>query len=158
MAIAGSCLCGGVLFEIDKAAGPVEICHCNRCRKSSGAGGLPMVGVFSKDYRLVSGKDLIATYAALILYEPPAYHSAFCSRCGSPVPLVSDEAEFLEIPAGLFDDDPQIKPDKHIFVEFVPPWDMITDSLPQYTIRDLVKERRGVELPDDFKLRSHYDT
>lgn len=157
MAIAGSCLCGGVRFEIDKAVGPVEICHCNRCRKSSGAGGLPMVSVLTRDYRLMSGGDLIATHAAPILYEPPAYRSAFCSRCGSPVPLASDEAEFLEIPAGLFDDDPQIKPDKHIFVEFVPAWDEITDSLPQYTIRDLVKERRGVELPDDFKLRSHYD-
>jgi hypothetical protein len=35
--IKGSCLCGGVRFELDRAAGPFEICHCNRCRKVSGS-------------------------------------------------------------------------------------------------------------------------
>ena len=35
MAIRGSCLCGGVRFEIDRACGPAEFCHCNRCRKLS---------------------------------------------------------------------------------------------------------------------------
>jgi hypothetical protein len=37
MAIRGSCLCGGVTFEIDRACGPAEFCHCNRCRKLSAA-------------------------------------------------------------------------------------------------------------------------
>ncbi|MEJ2133231.1 MAG: hypothetical protein P8Y95_16770, partial [Gammaproteobacteria bacterium] len=57
-----------------------------------------------------------------------------------------------------FDDDPMIEPDKHIFVEFVPAWDTITDGLPQYTIRDLIRERQGRELPKDFQLRTHYDS
>ena len=59
----------------------------------------------------------------------------------------------MEIAAGLFDDDPDIRPDKHIFVELVPPWDEIYDDLPQFTIRDLVKLRSGRELPDDFQIQ-----
>jgi len=35
--IPGSCLCGGVRFAIAKAVGPFELCHCRRCRKSSGS-------------------------------------------------------------------------------------------------------------------------
>ena len=105
----------------------------------------------------MAGHELVKTYAAPILYQPPAYRSMFCSNCGSPVPPVDPADDWLEIPAGLFDDDPLIRPDKHIFVEFVPPWDEIADSLPQYTIRDLIRERSGRELPEDFEVRTHYD-
>jgi len=155
--INGSCLCGGVRFEIDKAVGPFEICHCNRCRKASGSTGMPAVGVRTADYRMTAGHELVTTFAAPVLYEPPAYHTTFCSRCGSPVPAPEPEGEWFEIAAGLLDDDPGIRPDKHIFVEFVPAWDRITDDLPQYEIADLVRERSGKELPSDFVLRSHYD-
>lgn len=94
---------------------------------------------------------------APILYQVPAYQSQFCSRCGSPVPDSLPNGEFLEIPAGLLDDDPGRVPDKHIFVEFLPEWDQITDALPQFTIADLIRERHGAELPSTFVLRSHYD-
>ena len=82
MAISGSCLCGGVRFEIEKAVGPVEICHCNRCRKTTGSASLPAIGVMTEDYRFLAGHELVKTYEAPILYEPPAYQSMFCSNCG----------------------------------------------------------------------------
>ncbi len=86
MAIRGSCLCGGVRFEIDKAVGPVEFCHCTRCRKVSGSAAFLTIGVNTKDYRFLAGSEFVKTYAAPILYNPPAYHSTFCSECGSSVP------------------------------------------------------------------------
>ena len=141
MAIRGSCLCGGVTFEIDRAVGPAEFCHCNRCRKVSGSTTLLMIRASAKDYRFLTGRELVRSYAAPILYRPPAYCSTFCSRCGSPVPEPSPEGEFLEIPAGAFDDDPGIRPDKHIFVEFMPAWDVLRDDLPAYTRSDLQKLR-----------------
>ena len=33
----GGCLCGAVRFELDRAVGPFELCHCNRCRKTTGS-------------------------------------------------------------------------------------------------------------------------
>lgn len=145
------------VLGFDRAVGPFEICHCNRCRKVSGSTGMPAIGVLSSEYRMTSGKELISSFTAPILYEPPAYHSLFCSNCGSPVPPSDPDGDRLEIPAGLLNEDPGIVPDKHIFVEFIPPRDRITDALPKYNIRELIRERRGRELPDDFKLRSHYD-
>ena len=35
--IRGSCLCGGVKFEVRGSKGPFELCHCNRCRKATGS-------------------------------------------------------------------------------------------------------------------------
>ena len=130
--IKGSCLCGGVRFEINRADGPFELCHCRRCRKVSGAAFVAGLGVRTKDFRLLAGGDLISTYEAPILECPPAYRTSFCSRCGSPVPSPAPGAQWFEIPAGLLDDDPALRPDKHIFVELKAPWFKITDDLPQY--------------------------
>jgi len=155
MSISGSCLCGGVQFEIAKAHGPSEICHCARCRKKSGATSLEMIEVRSEDYVLTSGAALIRTFEAPILNQPPAYASHFCSRCGSTVPPASSVGETIEIPAGLFDDDPEVQPDKHIFVDFMPSWHVIRDSLPQLNLRDLVKHRYGRELPVRYRVTDH---
>jgi hypothetical protein len=114
-----------------------------------------MIRVNTKDYRALTGRDLVKSYAAPILYSPPAYHSTFCSNCGSPVPTPSPEGESLEIPAGAFDDDPGIRPDKHIFVEFIPPWDDLQADLPAYSLPELYKLRTGCDLPKDFEIRRH---
>ena len=155
MRIRGSCLCGNVRFEIDQAIGPFELCHCRRCRKMSGAAALPAVGVNVEDYTFLSGREFVTTYAAPILHQPPAYHSMFCSNCGSPVPPPDPAGDWIEIAAGLFDDDVGLKPDKHIFVEHVPDWDEIEDSLPRYTRRELYKLRTGNVLPDDPEQKDH---
>ncbi len=157
MAVRGSCLCGAFRFEVDKAVGPFEICHCNRCRKTSGAAGLPMVGVLADDYRVLAGLDSVSIYTAPILREPPPYHAYFCKRCGSPLPP-PNPSRWFEIPAGLFDDDPEVVPDKHIFVELAAPWDSTTDDLPRFTLRQLVRSRRNEELPEDHVLVTHYGT
>jgi hypothetical protein len=155
--IRGSCLCGGVRFEIAKAVGPFELCHCRRCRKVTGSAFFSGMYVRTEDFRLVEGKDLIATYEAPILREPPAYRTSFCSRCGSPVPnpgpttprrRTRGRTGRLEIPAGLLDDDPRLKPDKHIFIEVKSPWFEITDNLPQYDLQSLIEPRAKTEMPE----------
>jgi hypothetical protein len=145
MTIRGSCLCGGVTFEIDRAIGPAEFCHCNRCRKVSGSGALLTVRVRAEDYRVLAGRELVRSYAAPVLNKPPPYQSTFCSNCGSPVPEASPKDEFLEIPLGAFDDDPGVRPDKHICVEFMPRWDAVRDDLPVYTRAEIYKIRTEQE-------------
>ena len=49
--------------------------------------------------------------------------------------------------AGLLDDDPGIKPDKHIFVEHTPAWDDISDDLPRFTRDEIYKHRTGKNWP-----------
>ncbi len=61
---------------------------------------------------------------------PPGYPRTFCNVSGGPVP--DDSEEEVGIPAGTLDDDPGIRPQGHIFVEFKAAWFDITDSLPQF--------------------------
>ena len=147
MAIRGSCLCGGVTFEIDRACGPAEYCHCNRCRKRSGSGSLLTVCVNTKDYRFLTGRDLVKMYAAPVLHSPPPYQSFFCTNCGSPAPEPAPEGKTFEIPAGLFDEDFGVRPDKHIFVDFMPPWDDTRTELPAYTRQQIYELRARQSQP-----------
>src|SRR5215204_1687067 len=79
------------------------------------------LGVRREDFRLLQGRELIQTYGALIREAPPAYCTCLCSRCGSPVPDPFTDSTWFEVPAGLLDDDLQLRPDKYIFVEVKSP-------------------------------------
>ncbi len=120
--IEGACLCGGVRFRITRAAGPFELCHCSRCRKACGSAFAAFLGVRTADYTLLQGEDLIARYEAALVETPPAYGTSFCRRCGSPVPDPPAGADWFEIPAGLLEGDPGLRPDKHIYVDLRAAW------------------------------------
>lgn len=141
MPIRGGCLCGGVRFELDRLVGPFELCHCNRCRKTSGSAFFAAIGARSEDFRWLSGESLVVRYEAPLLHHPPPYRSSFCRRCGAPVPDPDPDGGFFEIAAGTLDDDPGLLPDKHIFVELRAPWFEITDELPQLDLPALVRLR-----------------
>ena len=94
-----------------------------------------------EDFKLLDGGELIASYDAPILRSSPPYRTSFCRRCGSPVPNPSPGAKWFEIPAGLLDDDPGLKPDKHIFIEHKALWFEMTDNLPRYDLPALLELR-----------------
>ena len=141
--IRGSCLCGRVRFEIARAVGPFELCHCGRCRKASGSAFSATVGVRRDDFHLTSGRELIQAYEAPVRERAPGYRTYFCGRCGSPVPNPSPETAWFEVPAGALDDDPQLRPDRHIFVEMKSAWFSIADRLPQLDRAALARLRRA---------------
>jgi len=143
----GSCLCGGVVFEVTEVLGPFELCHCSRCRKASGSAFVAGLGVSTHGYRLVSGRELIRVFEAPILVSPPAYTRHFCTRCGCMVPPAEPEGDWLEIPAGLLDDDPGTHPDKHICVDHAAAWYREVDALPRYTLQEVVAHRRAASSP-----------
>jgi hypothetical protein len=58
------------------------------------------------------------------------------------VPDPHTDATWVEIPAGVLDDDPQLRPERHVFVEVKSPWFAITDELPQLDKVALVALRR----------------
>ena len=56
MTIRGSCLCGGIKFEITgPLSGPLN-CHCSQCRKQHGAPFRSRVRVEVKDFRWLQGE------------------------------------------------------------------------------------------------------
>ena len=58
----GSCLCGGVRFEVTAPFLWANHCHCSRCRKHSGAFGGTQGRVPREGFRLLAGEELIRVY------------------------------------------------------------------------------------------------
>jgi hypothetical protein len=133
-----------VRFEVAHAVGPFELCHCPRCRKASGSAFFAGLGVDVRDFRLVSGAELIRRYEAPIRECPPAYRVAFCSCCGSPVPDPPPGASWFEIPGPP--GRRSVRPDKHLR-RVQSPWFEITDVLPRLTKVELVGSRQKSSEP-----------
>ncbi|MGQ0384253.1 MAG: GFA family protein [Gammaproteobacteria bacterium] len=145
--IRGSCLCGNVRCEFMSGAGPFELCHCSRCRKASGSAFVAGLMAARADFRLLSGLDGIAQFEAPVRESPPGYRSCFCRHCGSPLPDVFSGSPVIEIPAGLLDDDPGVRPERHIYVDFKSPWFDIGDGLPRLDRAAVVRLRQAPKHP-----------
>jgi hypothetical protein len=127
--VRGSCLCGGVRFEITAPFRRANICHCSRCRKHSGAGGLAQGRVRREGFTLLAGSELIDTYRPC-----DGMVKAFCRRCGSSLfggtwPHGSE----VSVRLGVLDTDPGIVPQYHSFVASKAVWETLpADRLPRY--------------------------
>ena len=66
------------------------------------------------------------------LKSSPGSFRKFCRTCGSMVPGQAPYLATVSIPAGLFDDDPGVRPRLHVFTSSKAPWHEITDDLPQH--------------------------
>jgi hypothetical protein len=77
----------------------------------------------------ISGRSLVKTYEAAVRRIPPGYRRTFCTVCGGPAPIVNRDV--IRIPAGTLDDDPGLRPQRHIFVDLKAAWFDITDTLPR---------------------------
>jgi hypothetical protein len=62
----------------------------------------------------------------------PGSFRNFCRVCTSTVPGKATYLTTVSIPAGLFDDDPGVRPKLHVFVSSKVPWWEIADGLPQH--------------------------
>jgi hypothetical protein len=126
--ITGSCLCGGVRYEIEGNPGPALNCHCSMCRKVTGAAFRSRVAIPSGNFRWISGEDLLARYAS-----SPGTIRTFCRVCGATlVSLFDDNPKTLGLAMGTLDNDPGLRPSFHVFVGSKAPWFEITDDLPQF--------------------------
>jgi hypothetical protein len=139
--VSGGCLCGAIRFEVARFVGPFELCHCSRCRKAFGSAFAALIGVKAEDVSWISGRDEIQRYEAPVRKHPPGFRTAFCGQCGSPMPVFEADDDWFEIAAGILDDDPGLRPDRHIFVECGSAWYEILDDLPQLTKGDVVRMR-----------------
>ena len=126
--VAGSCLCGEVRYEVDPPFLRAGHCHCERCRKHSGAATCTQARVPREQFHLISGSEFLRIYG-----KGQGAVKVFCKNCGSSLfgGGWPDGTE-VSIRMGTFDDDPGIRPECHTFVDSRAPWDEIHDDLPQY--------------------------
>jgi hypothetical protein len=104
----GSCLCGGVTFEISGPLRPVVGCHCTMCRKQSGHFGA---------FTACNDADLtFTTDSTLTWYRASdAARRGFCGTCGSLLFWKGDGRTVTSITAGAIDGATGLAIEGHIF-------------------------------------------
>ena len=96
----GSCLCGGIEFEIIDFSGKIYQCHCTLCRKQGGSSSNTGTIVPKSQLNWLSGEKLIKTWT-----KDTGFTSSFCICCGSLVPNALRKLEYYWVPVGALDND-----------------------------------------------------
>ena len=122
--VRGSCLCGGVRFEVTAPFRRANYCHCSRCRKHSGAAALAQGRVAREAFRLLAGEELIRVFR-----PDGGAVKAFCSVCGSSLfGAWWPGGDEISIRLGALDDDPGIRPQYRAFTGSKAVWEELPDD------------------------------
>lgn len=129
--LTGGCLCGEIRYEVDRVS-DVIYCHCNQCRRSSGAPVLLSAQVSGDAFRLTKGSPSV--YPTSV-----SGRSFFCGTCGSglygeylaPTHLLAKDGRYFSVRVGTLDEPERVRPKIHQFVERRLAWFDTTDDLPR---------------------------
>src|SRR4029078_3142683 len=119
---------GDVAFEIGARGSGVSHCHCSMCRKGHGAAFGTYAAVQAGDFGGGARAGPSARYRS-----SDGVVRTFCARCGSTLQWLREaKPEIVDVALGILDDDPPVRPSRHIFVGSKAPLHEITDPLPQH--------------------------
>ena len=125
----GSCLCKSVRYTVAEEINHAENCHCSMCRKAHGAAFSTNAFVSTENLR-IQGVEHLSSYRS-----SPHREKFFCSNCGSQLFIKRLNAlEKTGITLGTLDDDPKIKPSRHVFFKSKADWYEPDTPLPQYKV------------------------
>ena len=117
----GTCLCGGVEYEVQDLQA-MGYCHCSRCQRWTGS-SLAGVVVAKENFKVTKGEELVKTY------ESELAPRNFCSNCGSSI--FDDLGAVYFVAAGLMSE-LDMKPSFHQQVAYKASWHQIGDDAQQF--------------------------
>jgi hypothetical protein len=120
----GTCLCGGVRFEVDASPEALRYCHCASCKKLSGGAGTVNFGVPPSAIRIVEGEELLQSFT-------PEGGSAktFCRSCGANLFGGGwPDTERASVRVTTIEEPLDAKIGAHIYVTSLAPWESLADD------------------------------
>ena len=109
------------------------------CRKAHGAAFSTNAVVETANLRVVSGSELLTEYVS-----SPNRCKCFCSRCGSQLFIRRQNRPGITVfTLGTLDDDPRVRPTRHVFAASKASWYEIDGALPRFEVYP------GFEPPSD---------
>ena len=126
-AVTGGCHCGAVRYEATGSPVYVPYCHCETCRKTTGAPVVMFVMFEKEQVHFTRGERKI--YAS-----SPGVGRGFCPNCGTPLTYEGDWGgkKIVEVHISTLDDPESFAPDRHGFYgERIAGFD-VADQLPRY--------------------------
>lgn len=124
----GSCLCGGIRFQISGDLPPIIVCYCSQCRKAQGGPAGTNIPIPEAAFLLSDPEHLLQSYES-----SPGKRRCFCRRCGSPVLARRDAVPgVVRVRAGLITESISPGVAGHMHVASKCNWWPINDDLPQF--------------------------
>jgi hypothetical protein len=120
----GTCLCGGIRFEVDAEPETLRFCHCTSCKHLSGGAGTVNFGVAPSAIRIVAGEELIQSFT-------PESGSAktFCRACGANLFGGGwPHSERCSVRVTTIEDPIDAKIGVHLFVRSLAHWESLSDD------------------------------
>jgi hypothetical protein len=107
----GGCLCGAVRFRVRGPAKWTAYCHCESCRRQTGAPVAAYAGFERDQVAFTAGEP--ARYAS-----SPGVARRFCAICGSPLTYEGERwPSEVHFHVGAFDAPEDFAPTGHAFAE-----------------------------------------
>jgi hypothetical protein len=124
--LTGHCLCSAVTYECGSPVIAPSLCHCESCRRASGAHVVAWVTVPRDSFRIITGS--VRSYAS----SPPVTRQ-FCEHCGTPLTYSNQNwPDTIDVTIATLDQPNAIQPSEHIWMEDALSWDRPHDGLSQY--------------------------
>ena len=124
----GGCMCGAVRYETAGAPTRVIHCHCESCRKQTGAPAATLA-VYGADQVRFSGDE------RTVYESSPGRGRAFCGKCGTTLTWEADlpgSGPICALHISTFDEPEALRPSCHSFYAERISWFDIADDLPRY--------------------------
>lgn len=124
----GSCKCNEVNYAITSDVEMVANCHCNTCRKMSGAAFATIVVIDEQNFEIIAGRNELISYQ--VTENTVKY---FCRICGTPVYSLNKQlpGKYM-IPIGSLDNPEKFTPSVNIFCESMLSWVNSIDDIPSF--------------------------
>jgi hypothetical protein len=138
----GGCRCNAVRFEITEVF-DAGYCHCNRCRKSTGAPVFAFIYVPRAAFALLRGELLAEPWERL-------GQGMTCTSCWGAVCFDMGDRDLLSIAIGHLDEPARVRPTFHQCVSSKLPWLEINDGLPRFSENTIThpRERMSPIVPE----------
>ncbi len=126
--LSGGCMCGAVRYETTGEPIGVIYCHCESCRRHTGAPVSTLVGFPRDNVRFTQGERKL--YAS-----SEGVGRGFCADCGTTLTWEGDGEELgllIEIHMGTLDDPNVHAPKCHVHHDERISWFDTADNLPRF--------------------------
>ena len=121
----GGCLCGAVRYEVRGRTLQTSLCHCEDCRRASGAPAVAWTFFPADALRWTSGSPRMVGFAQRERW--------FCGNCGSPLLFVDPAIpEFTEVNTCSLDHPEDFAPDDQCWTVDEIPWMHSLALLPRF--------------------------
>lgn len=125
----GGCLCGEVRYRILAHEGSVPLCHCDNCRRQSGAPAVAWLEVARADFTWLGDGPRYYRYRSELAAR---VQRGFCATCGSSLTWERAGAATLDVATGTLDDPAAAPPTHHCWAPRALDWIDRDDGLPRH--------------------------